>query len=138
MERFIQTQAKTNEALSESVSQLNSKFESLSTHPKMMETQLAQISQQVSHLSRPQGHLPGQSEANPKGHMNPIIIRGGKQLDEPKTIQGEEGECVAEEKSQPLLEDEVVKVSEDKEQGVHEEDPRPRVVESYRLPVPFP
>ena len=38
MERFIQTQTKTNETLGESVSQLNSKFESLSTHQKMMET----------------------------------------------------------------------------------------------------
>jgi len=32
MERFIQTQTKINEALGESVSQLNTKFESLSTH----------------------------------------------------------------------------------------------------------
>ena len=43
MERFIQTKTKTNEALGESVSQLNSKFEGLSTHQKMMETQLTQI-----------------------------------------------------------------------------------------------
>jgi len=87
MERFIQTQTKTNEALGESVSQLNSKFESLSTHQKMMETQLAQIAQQVNHLSRPQGHLSGQPEANPKGHMNAITLRSGKQLDEPKVSQ---------------------------------------------------
>jgi len=58
MERFIQTQSKTNEALGEFVIQLNAKFESLSTHQKMMETQLAQITQQVSHLSRPPRHLP--------------------------------------------------------------------------------
>jgi len=45
MEWFIQTQTKTNKALSESVSQLNTNFESMSTHQKMMETQLAQIAQ---------------------------------------------------------------------------------------------
>jgi len=43
MERFIHTQTKTNEALGESMSQLNSKFERMSTHQKMMETQSAQI-----------------------------------------------------------------------------------------------
>ena len=54
MERFIQTQIKTNEAVVESVSQqLNTKLESLSTHQKMMVTQLMQIAQQVSHFSRP-------------------------------------------------------------------------------------
>jgi len=96
-----------------------------------METQLAQIAQQVSHLSRPRGHLSGQPEANPKGHMNAIILQRGKQLDEPKAIQGDEVECVAKEKGQTPLEDEVVEVPNDKEQGIHEEDPRPRVVEPY-------
>jgi len=42
--------------------------------------------------------------------MNAIILRSGKQLDEPKTIKGEESECVAKEKSQAPLEDEVVGV----------------------------
>jgi len=63
-----------------------------------MKTQLAQITQQMSRLSRPQGHLLGQPEVNPKGHMNAIILRSGKQLGEPKATQGEEGECVVKEK----------------------------------------
>jgi len=99
IQRFIQTQTKTNEPLGENISQLNTKFEGLSSHQKMMETQLAQITQQVSHLSRPQRHLPGQLKVNPKGYMNAIIHRSGKQLDEPKAIQEEEGECVAKETS---------------------------------------
>jgi len=41
MECFIVTQTKTNEALSESVSQLSSKFETMTTHQKMMENQIA-------------------------------------------------------------------------------------------------
>jgi len=85
MERFITTQTKTNEVLGESVSQLNSKFEATTTHQKMMENQIAQIAQQVSHLSRRQGHLPGQPETNPKGQINTITLRSGKELDGPPT-----------------------------------------------------
>jgi len=87
MEWFIQTETKTNGALGESMSQLNTTFESMSTHQKMMETRLAQIAQQVSHLSLPLGHLPGQPETNPKGHINVISLRSGKQLEEPKGRQ---------------------------------------------------
>ena len=83
MERFIASQTKTNEALDKSVSQLNSKFEAMTTHQKIMENQIAQIAQQVSHLSRPPGHLPGQPETNPKGHINAITLRSGKELESP-------------------------------------------------------
>ena len=55
MERFITTQTKTNEVLSESINQLNSKFDAMAAHQKAMDTQVAQIAQQVSSLSRPQG-----------------------------------------------------------------------------------
>jgi len=65
--------------------------------------------------------------------MNAIILRSRKQLNKPKAIQRKEGECVAKEKSQPQLEDEVIEVLK-----IHEEGPRPRVVEPYRPPVPFP
>jgi len=59
IERFIVTQTKTNKALGESASQLASKFETMTTYQKMMENQIAQIAQQVSHLSRPQGYVSG-------------------------------------------------------------------------------
>jgi len=68
------TQTRTNEALGESINQLTAKFETMTTHQKMMENQISQIAQQVSHLSKPQGHLPGQPEANPKGQMNAITL----------------------------------------------------------------
>jgi len=41
MEHFIATQTKTNEALGELISQLNSKFKTMTTHQKMMENQSA-------------------------------------------------------------------------------------------------
>ena len=83
MERFIASQTKTNKALGESVNQLSSKFGTLTTHQKMMENQIVQIAQQVSHLSRPQRHLLGQREPNPKGQMKVITLRSGRELEGP-------------------------------------------------------
>jgi len=48
------------------MSPLNSKFESMSTHQKILETQ-SQITQQVIHLSRLHGIILGQPETDPKG-----------------------------------------------------------------------
>ena len=62
-----------------------------------------------------QGQLLGQPKANPKGYMNAIILQSGKQWDEIKAIQGEEGKCVGQGKGQSLLEDEFVEVPNDKE-----------------------
>ena len=76
MERFIATQTKTNEVFSESINQLNAKFDAMASHQKAIDNQIAQIAQQVSHLSRPHGHLPSQPETNPKGHVNAITSVG--------------------------------------------------------------
>jgi len=72
MVQFLEGQTKTNEAMAASISQLTSKVDALTTHQKAMDHQIAQIAQQVSHLSRPQSHLPGQAETNPRGHVNAI------------------------------------------------------------------
>ena len=78
MAQFVTTQSKTNELLTASINQLNSQFEAMTTHQKAMDTQIPQIAQQVSHLSRPQGHLLGQAETNPRGHVNAIsTVRDG-------------------------------------------------------------
>jgi len=78
MERFIATQTKTNEALGESINQLNSKFDAMTSHQKATDNQIAQIAQQMSHLSWPQGHLPSQPNTNPRGHVNALsAVREG-------------------------------------------------------------
>jgi len=51
MEQFIAAQTKTNKTLSASINQLTSKFNTMAIHQKAMDTQIAQIAQQVSHLS---------------------------------------------------------------------------------------
>jgi len=83
----------------------------------------------VSHLSRPQRHLSGQLDGNPKGHINVVILRIGKQLDESKVTQGKQGACVVKEKEKSPTLEELDVISKDMEQGKHEEVARPRVVD---------
>lgn len=73
MEHFIATQTKTNKSLGESINFLTSRLNAMVAHQKTMD---AQIAQQVSHLSQPRGHLPSQSETNPRGHINAISTMG--------------------------------------------------------------
>jgi len=72
MERFIVTQTTTNETFKESIHLLTSRVDAMAAHQKTMDTQIAQIAQQVSHLSRLQGKLPSQSEVNTCRHVNAI------------------------------------------------------------------
>jgi hypothetical protein len=41
----------------------------------MLETQISQVAQQVAASSQTPGVLPGQTEANPKAHINAITLR---------------------------------------------------------------
>ncbi|KAJ9554347.1 hypothetical protein OSB04_018392 [Centaurea solstitialis] len=54
----------------------------MTTHNKMIETQIAQLAQQIANSVRPQGQLPGQPEPNPRAQMNAITLRDGKNLKE--------------------------------------------------------
>jgi len=72
MVQFLVALTKTNEVVTASITQLTSQFNAIATHQKAMDTQIAQIAQQVSRLSRPQGHVLGQAETNPRGHVNTI------------------------------------------------------------------
>jgi len=49
----------------------------------MLETQISQVAQQVATSSQTPGVFPGQTEANPKAHINAITLRDGKQLEDP-------------------------------------------------------
>ena len=140
MEKFITTQIKTNDVLTESVSQLTSRVEAISTHQKMMETQIAQIAQQVNHLSRPQGHFPGQPETNPKGQMNAIILRSGKELEGPQVSMKEATPEAPDESSTaqdtpPEAPNERVHTEETQEAPTERVSPP---VKPYRPPVPYP
>ena len=68
------TQTITNETLKESIHLLTSRVDAMATYQKTMDTQIGQIAQQVSHLSRPQRQLPSQPEVNPRCHVNAISM----------------------------------------------------------------
>ncbi|XP_039134169.1 uncharacterized protein LOC120271547 [Dioscorea cayenensis subsp. rotundata] len=93
LESFVATQAKQNEefkqqgqVMNEAIRQLTSKVDSLETHNKMLENQIAQ---QASSSSRPPGMFPRKPEINPSEHCKAITLRSGKQLEDPKSKQAE-------------------------------------------------
>jgi len=47
----------------------------------MLETQISQVAQQVAASSQTLGDFPGQTEANPRAHVNAISF-GGSKLEE--------------------------------------------------------
>jgi len=91
MNQFKQIQEFKNQTgfLNDSIAKLTSKVDSIATHNKMLETQLSQ----VATSSQTPGIFLGQTETNPKGHINVVTIRDGKQLENPvkksKIIEGE-------------------------------------------------
>ncbi|CAJ2633013.1 unnamed protein product [Trifolium pratense] len=90
MENFIAVQTQTNKEVlnqnihtSEKIKQLTSRLDVLTTHNKMLETQIAQVAQQRASTSAPAGIFPGQPQPNPRGHVNAVILRSGTQYDGP-------------------------------------------------------
>ncbi|XP_045800522.1 uncharacterized protein LOC123894544 [Trifolium pratense] len=90
MENFIAVQTQTNKEVlnqnihtSEQIKQLTSRLDVLTTHNKMLETQIAQVAQQQASTSAPAGIFPGQPQPNPRGHVNAVILRSGTQYDGP-------------------------------------------------------
>ena len=69
--------------LNDSLAKLSSKVDSICTHNKMLETQISQVAHQVASSSQTSGIFPGQPEAKPKGQMNVITHRNGRQLEDP-------------------------------------------------------
>jgi len=85
MENYVMNQSKQlqelknqTEYLNDSLSKLNTKVDSIATHTKMLETQISQVAQQVDTSSQTPGVFPGQTEANPKAHVNAISFGGSK------------------------------------------------------------
>ncbi|KAJ9535626.1 hypothetical protein OSB04_un001232 [Centaurea solstitialis] len=62
--------------------QVNTRLEAMTSHNKIIETQISQLAQQIANSARPQGQLPGQPEPNPRAQMNAIVLRDGKILKE--------------------------------------------------------
>ena len=65
----------------ERIKLVTSKVDILTTHNKMLESQISQPD--ISSLA-PQGRLSSEPVPNPREHCNCIVLRSGKQLDSPK------------------------------------------------------
>ncbi|KEH15775.1 hypothetical protein MTR_0560s0010 [Medicago truncatula] len=106
--------------LKDSLDRLSSKVDSLCTHNKMLEIQIPQVAS-PSQTSR---IFPSQPKANPKGQMNDITRRNGRQLED----------LVVETKTDE------VEVESEKPQSekVVVESEKPNISPPYEPKIPFP
>ena len=130
MERFIATQTTTNETLKENIQALTSRVDSMAAHQKTMDTQIAQIAQQVSHLSRSQGQLPGQTEVNPRRQVNAISTVGAGLEESPVMVLQEVVPISASAGTERKEKNEGLSPTEETR---HQPPARP-----YQPPVPYP
>ncbi|KAJ9544480.1 hypothetical protein OSB04_024187 [Centaurea solstitialis] len=82
LETSILQQGHKNDFFNNSLQQVNTRLEAMTSHNKIIETQISQLAQQIANSARPQGQLPGQPEPNPRAQMNAIVLRDGKILKE--------------------------------------------------------
>ncbi|XP_058726309.1 uncharacterized protein LOC131597641 [Vicia villosa] len=151
MENFIATQTQTNKDFlnqnvhnNEQIKQLETKVDALATHNKMLETQISQVAQQQAPTAAPAGTFPGQPQLNPKGHAHAIILRSGKEMDEPtdprlkNPAMFQRPSKTTEEESGPKDKSSNPKEKEDKD-GETEEKEAPYVAPPpYKPPIPYP
>ncbi|XP_057248969.1 uncharacterized protein LOC104886741 [Beta vulgaris subsp. vulgaris] len=137
MENLASSQAKQVEYQAKQNEFFNNSLQQITAHNKLMESQMTQLAQQISHLSKPSGQLPGQTEPNPKGHINAISLRSGKELQEPARRVTEQNNTAKEviELSEEVQE----KTSlEDEAKKPEKEEPTVNPIKPYKPPVPFP
>ncbi|XP_010527707.1 PREDICTED: uncharacterized protein LOC104805010 [Tarenaya hassleriana] len=80
--QFLQSQEKMNQ-------EFRAQFASIEAHFKNIDNQIAQL---ASAIQRPSGSLPGNSETNPRAHVNAITLRSGKQVDSGDPPMVEQGD----------------------------------------------
>ncbi|XP_056686820.1 uncharacterized protein [Spinacia oleracea] len=105
------------------MTQVNQKFDSMATHNKMLETQIAQLSS--SNASRVPGSLPPQGVSPGETHQaNAIVTRSGKNLVNSTTKSPTQGESEPIDESEPIVDTTIFQ--------------REYVVPPYKPKLPFP
>ncbi|XP_048491283.1 uncharacterized protein LOC125492650 [Beta vulgaris subsp. vulgaris] len=120
---FMAQQGKRNEKTNHTIQQIQAQN-------KLLESQISQLAHQVGQSSKATGHFPGNTKQPSKGHINAVILRNGKELqDHPLK---EPSNRTVEEMVQPekALENEIIE--EEKKE------PTPTPIRPYTPPVPFP
>ncbi|KAJ9546450.1 hypothetical protein OSB04_018993 [Centaurea solstitialis] len=82
LETSIMQQNQKNDYFQNSLQQVTTRLEAMTSHNKMIETQISPLAQQLANSTKPQGQLPCQPEPNPRVQMNAIVLRNGKVLKE--------------------------------------------------------
>ncbi|XP_057249907.1 uncharacterized protein LOC125496844 [Beta vulgaris subsp. vulgaris] len=103
----------------------------------MMENQMTQLAQQINHLSKPSGQLPGQTEPNPKGYIHAISLRSGRELQDPYRKMNDQRKSVKESKK-PSEEDQGEKVLEEEAKETEKKELVVIPIAPYKPPIPFP
>ncbi|XP_010490352.1 PREDICTED: uncharacterized protein LOC104768120 [Camelina sativa] len=117
-------------------SELNGRIETLNTHVRVLENQVAQASARVK---APPGTLPGKSEANPKEFMNAITLRSGKEIEGPPLTKRTERSEVSGQNNDPVKNaqqntDDVVSSGANEA----EKEPDKKLERTYTPKLPFP
>ena len=102
----------------------------MASHQKAIDTQIAQIAQQVTHLYQYQEHLPSQSETNPQGHINAPFVAGEGVRESPVMVLQE-----------TIAVPDSAGTDEQKEKGKLSFNGKiipPPLVRPYQLPAPYP
>ncbi|XP_010681877.2 uncharacterized protein LOC104896782 [Beta vulgaris subsp. vulgaris] len=137
MENLASSQAQQVEYQTKQNEFFNNSLQQITAHNKLMENQMTQLAQQISHLSKPSGQLPEQTEPNPKGHIHAISLRSGKELQEP-TKRVTEQKNTAKEVTELSEEVQGKTGLEDADKKTEKEEPTVTPMEPYKPPVPFP
>ncbi|XP_048231313.1 uncharacterized protein LOC125370323 [Ricinus communis] len=133
VETFVALQAKQDKYWEEQLKQnslLTATVQQIQAQTKLMENQISQLAQQVGQSSKVPGHFPGNTEQPPKGQVNVVTLRNGRELEDlpPKVVQ----------KKAVAVEEEMVEAQKMIEKEKIEEKKEPIVIKPYKPPVPFP
>ncbi|XP_010669123.3 uncharacterized protein LOC104886363 [Beta vulgaris subsp. vulgaris] len=121
---FMAQQGKQNEKTDNAIQQIQAQN-------KLLESQISQLAHQVGQLSKAPGHFPGNSEQPSKGHINAVILRNGKELQDHPLKEPSKRTVEEMVQTEKAVENEIIEEEKKKE-------PTPTPIRPYTPPVPFP
>ncbi|XP_048235728.1 uncharacterized protein LOC125371231 [Ricinus communis] len=100
----------------------------IQSQTKLIENQISQLAQQVGQSSRVSDHFPSNTEQPPKGQINVVTLRNGRELEDLplKVVQ----------KKAVVVEEEMVEAEKMIEKEKIKEKKKPIVIEPYNPPMP--
>ena len=153
LETFITQQTRANADNERRHNETATSIQQIQAHNKIMETQLAQIAQQVGSPSTSSGsQFPGQPEVNPREHVKAITLRSGKGYEGPKMNEEapmeeveieknveDDIECDLSEREPQQSEREPQQSEKELQKNEREQENNDKApMKAYKPPIPFP